>query len=115
MLSAAQLSDSFDANRAETSAFDPCPHLIQQFSEIYYFRFARCVVQYGDAICQRRSHHQILGASDGDFVEINVSSVEPLCAGDNVTVLDCHGRTELLKSHQVKIDWALPNGAAARQ
>jgi hypothetical protein len=65
---AVQCVDALDADHVATGTGDARTHGVQAVGEVDHFRLARRVLDHGFAVGQRRRHHQVLGAGDGDHV-----------------------------------------------
>ena len=66
-----QLAHAVNRYRRSTRALDLRPHLVEHFRKIDNFRLAGCILKNSAAIGQRRRHHQVFSACDGDLVEEN--------------------------------------------
>ena len=88
-------------------------HGDQAFSEIDYFWFARCVLDYSCAFSQGCRHHYILGTGYGNHVHKDSRTLESTGAGLDVAFLDrnisAHGR----QAFYMQIDRPRTNGTAA--
>ena len=110
-----KLVDTAHANRLRTGAFNLRAHLVKQVRQVDYLGLARAILQHRFALGERRRHQQVFGSGDGNFLEDDVSALQPLGASFDVAMFLRDLRSELLQSLEVQIDGARANGAAAGQ
>ena len=118
MLGSVQFLHAFDDDAPRARAFDFRPHLVEEIGEIAHFRFGRRPFDDGDAVGQRRSHHDIVGSQNGwtKFAsQINHRPGQPRREHFDVAVLHPDRGAEAFKALEVQIDRAIADDAAARQ
>ena len=98
---AVELVNAFDADRRCPGSLDLCAHLVEQFGEIGHFRFASAILDDRLAFGQRSCHQQVFGSCDGDLVEDNLRSLEPVSGSLYVSMLGCNLRAEPFQSLNV--------------
>ena len=69
VLRATETFDARNLNRRRARATHARAHFVEQFRKISYFRFARGIVNRGNSTSERRRHHQVFGAGDGNLIE----------------------------------------------
>jgi len=80
--------------------------------EVHHFRLARRVLEQRDAFRERRGHHQVLGAGDGDHVHDDARAAQPFGARVHVAMVDADGGAHRLQALDVLVDRPLADGAA---
>ena len=107
---------ALDADGGRAGAFDLRAHLDQQIGQVRHLRLAGGVAQHGFALGQHGRHHQVLGAGDGDAVEVHHRAAQALGRlGFDVAVRLVDARAELLQAEDVQVDGPRADGAAAGQ
>ncbi len=97
-------------------AGNPRAHLDQQLGQVDHLRLAGGVLEHRGALGQRRRHHQVLGAGDGDGVEEDGGPLEAaLDPRADVAALDADLRAHGLEAAQVQVHRPRADGAAAGQ
>ena len=87
-------------------------HFVEQVGEIGDFGFAGAVLKNRLALGESRSHEQIFGAGDGDFVENNFCAFEASGAGFNVAVILHDLRAKAFEPFDMKVNRARADRAA---
>ena len=111
----AQLLDALDDDLVGARALDLRAHGDQEIGEVDDLRFARGVFDDGFAIGQRRGHHEILGAGDGDGFEVEPRALEPPGARADVAAFDVDVRAHGLQPRDMDVHRPRADGAAAGQ
>ena len=112
---AVQSVDAVNDDAVCPCAADAGAHGDQAVCQIDDFRLARSIFEHRFAIGQYRSHHQVLGAGDGDHVGEDASAFESRRLGLDVALLDVDFCTHGLQALDVLIDRPCPDGTATRQ
>ncbi len=113
MAGAVELGDAGDAEGGGAGAVDVGAHLVEQGGEIDDFGFTRAVFEDGHAVGEGGGHHQVFGAGDGDFVEVDVGAVQAVGFGFDIAVLLGDLGAHLLEAFDVQVDGARADGASA--
>jgi hypothetical protein len=112
---AAQLGNPLDLDALGAGPLDAGAHGNEQAREIRHLGLAGRVLDHGGALGQRRRHHEVLGAGDGDEVGGDARALEPARPRLDVAVLDGDLGAEPGQPLEVLIDGPHADGAAAGQ
>ena len=89
--------------------------MLQEVCNVDNLGFACRIFQYGLAICQHRSHHEIFCAGHGDCIEHNMRTLQPVCPRSDKTIFDNNMRTHCPQPLNVQVDWSRANRTTTRQ
>ena len=112
---AVQALDALDDDSVGAGALDLRAHGDQEIGQIDHLRFARGVLEHRLAVGQRRGHHEILGAGDGDGLEHQARALQALGTGLDVAVLDVDVGAHRLQAGDMDVDRTRADRAAAGQ
>ena len=97
-------------------ALDLGAHLDEALGDVADLRLAGGVLDHRLALGERGRHQHVVGGADRDLGEDDASALQAArCLGDHVAAVDVDLGAELLQRHQVQVDRARADGAAARQ
>src|SRR5262249_55630310 len=114
VLGAAEPLDALNPDGGRARAFDLRAHFDKQLGEVGDLRLAGGVAQDGLAAGQHGGHHEVLGAGDGDAVEVHRAAAESAGRlGFDIAVLLVDGGAELFEAEDVQVDRAGADGATA--
>ena len=112
---AMQPLDAFDDDAIGACAADARAHRAKARGEVDDLRLARRVLQHGRAGGERRRHHQVLGAGDGDEVEHEARAGEPRRARADVAAVEIDLGAHRHEALDVQVDRTQADAASARQ
>ena len=112
---AAERGAALDANGAGAGPVNPGAHGGEQLAQVLHLGFQGGVLQHCRPLGQAGGHHQVLGGGDGGGVEREMRALEAAAPGLDVALLYADFRAHGLKSGNVPVDRARPDGAAPRQ
>src|SRR5580704_3990195 len=89
---AGELAHTLHDDPITTGTCDLCAHRNEKVRQVHDLRLACGVLDHGLTLCQRSSHHEVLGAGDRDGVQHQARTFQAICAGTNVASLDVNVR-----------------------
>ena len=104
MIHRTQLVDPFDGDGGGTRTEDVRTHAIEERREIGDLGLARCVVDDGGALGERRGHEHVLGGGDAREVEDDARAEQLLGPRDDEPALGLDVRAEVGERSQMDID-----------
>ena len=108
---------ALDAQGGRADAFDLGAHLDEALGDVADLRLARGVLDDRLAAGQRGGEQHVVGGADGNLGEHDAAAAQiaALGLGEDVAGFDLDLGAELLQAHQMQIDRARADGAAAGQ
>ena len=112
---AAQALHALDDDSVGACALDLGAHGNQEIGQIDHLGLARGILEHRLALGQRRGHHQILGAGDGDGLQHQPRAFQRCGTRLDIAVLDVNVGAHGLQAGDVNIDRTRADRAAAGQ